>query len=144
MANHTMKYMKTLCAAALGLALAHPAVAEDGYETVDDIKYSYTANADGASVTLKGIVANNNDLPETLTVPETLGGKPVTIIEQNVFKFTPIVSLTLPASLTAVDAFVFFGATKLREIKVASGNACFVSKDGVLFKNDENGLRLVA
>ena len=144
MANHTMKYMKTLCAAALGLALAHPAVAEDGYATVGSIKYSYTVNADGASVTLHGIVTNNNDLPETLIVPETLDGKPVTKIEQNAFKFTPIVSLTLPASLTAVDAFGFFGATKLREIKVASANTHFVSKDGVLFKNDESGLRLVA
>ena len=150
MANHTMK---TLCAAALGLALAHPAVAaEVGYETVDGIEYSYIVNADGASVTLHGIVTNNNDLPETLIVPETLGGKPVTIIEQYAFKFTPIVSLTLPASLTAVDAFVFFGATKLQEIKVASANECFESKDGVLFsKRDkngdlysENGLRLVA
>lgn len=144
MANHTMKYMKTLCAAALGLALAHPAVAEDGYETVDGIKYSYIANADGAGVKLHGIVTNNNDLPETLIVPETLGGKPVTEIEQHAFKRTPIVSLTLPASLTAVDALGFFGATKLREIKVASANTHFVSKDGVLFKNDENGLRLVA
>lgn len=141
MANHMMK---TLCAAALGLALAHPAVAEDGYVTVDGIKYSYTANADGASVTLKGIASNNNDLPETLTVPETLGGKPVTIIEQNVFKFTPIVSLTLPASLTNVNARAFSAAQALKEIKVASTNECFVSTDGVLFKNDEDGLRLVA
>lgn len=144
MANHTMKYMKTLCAAALGLALAHPAVAEDGYETVDGIKYSYIANADGAGVTLHGIVTNNNDLPETLIVPKTLGGKPVTGIENYAFRETPFVSLTLPASLTNVNALAFSAAQALKEIKVASANTHFESKDGVLFKNDENGPRLVA
>ena len=141
MANHMMK---TLCAAALGLALAHPAVAEGGYETVDGIKYSYIVNADGKSVKLHGIVTNDNDLPETLILPETLDGKPVTEIEQRAFNETPIVSLTLPASLTAVDAIVFSGAKALQKIKVASANTHFESKDGVLFKNDENGQRLVA
>ena len=143
MANHTMK---TLCAAALGLALAHPAVAaEVGYETVDGIEYSYIVNADGASVTLHGIVTNNNDLPETLILPETLGGKPVTIIEEKAFQGANFVSLTLPAKLEQITAMSFyFTALKLTNILVAAGNTHFESKNGVLFKNDENGLRLVA
>lgn len=136
----TLRMMTRSLAAALGLAFAQPAVADR--ETVDGIEYNYTVSEDGASVTLKAFPSYN--LPETLILPETLGGKPVTVIEERTFAFQPIVSLTLPASLTNVNARTFFAANALQEVKVAAGNKHFTSKDGVLFKQDvEKGPRLV-
>ncbi len=60
----------------------------------------------------------------TVTVPETLGGCPVTAIADDAFRgHTDLECVVLPESLERIGWFAFYGCVSLREINIPSGVA---------------------
>ena len=53
---------------------------------------------------------------------------------------TELTTLALPSSVATIGTSVFSGCTKLASITVDSSNVNFISKDGILFTNDETTL----
>lgn len=74
--------------------------------------YLYTVT-DG-KVTLTGY--NGND--RQLMLPSELDGMPVTAIGKECFKNTALESVILPASITKIDWFAFFGCSNLKSIAI--------------------------
>ena len=65
----------------------------------------------------------------------------VTSIGESAFMYcSRLESVTIPASVTSIDAAAFSGCDRLTEINVASGNAQYVSEDGVLFNQNKSAL----
>ena len=121
-------------AAALLLSVAAPAWAAQ-----TEGVYTYADNETG--VTLKQV---KNVMGDALTLPGTLGGKPVTALGSRIFGGTGgyyMESVTIPASVTQIDpsfvgTYTRTGGAGLREILVSEGNASFRSEDGVLYSAD--------
>lgn len=67
-------------------------------------------------------------------------GSGVEIMETSVFYGCAAESLTLPASLTSVDAYSLSGLWSAKNIYVEEGNTAYQSVDGVLFTNDRKTL----
>ncbi len=58
----------------------------------------------------------------TVTVPETLGGCPVTAIADDAFREnTALTQVTLPENLARIGWFAFYGCVSLREINIPAG-----------------------
>ncbi len=88
------------------------------YETVNStpIKLNYTV--DDNQVVITGYEEN---LPEELTIPSLIEGKPVTAIAASAFKGNKtITSVKLPTSLKEVGASAFTGCTNLKSVTFPS------------------------
>jgi hypothetical protein len=120
-------------------------------------------------------VATNSDNTVTIThysggggmvtVPDTLGGLPVTSIGDSAFAFAfsvtgvklpgsltnigelafvscrALTNVTIPATVTSIGILPFEHCTSLAAINVAAGNPAFCSADGVLFNQAQTTLR---
>jgi len=71
-----------------------------------------------------------NGSSERLEIPAEWEGRAVTGIASNAFGGTPVVSMILPASLTAIEAGAFAGADGLQRI-FFTGNAPSVAADAL-------------
>ena len=113
-----MKGTKLICAALSGMllaALAVPCSADETHtaETYegDGFTLSYQLEDAGAAV-----VGCSSDAVN-VTVPDTLGGKPVTSVEESAFNSCgAIETVTLPDSVTLIGDGAFFGCTTLKSI----------------------------
>lgn len=97
--------------------------------------YSYSVNADGTTCTIEGYTGAEG----ALTIPDTLDGKTVTAIGDQVFSWIQT-SITIPASVTAIDSGAFMNCMNLTVINVAAANEYFSSQDGVLYNSDKTEL----
>lgn len=79
----------------------------------------------------------------SVSVPETLDGKPVSAIGEMAFAGQRDLQLVeLPASVETLDGSAFLGAVSLENIKISEENPNFSEKNGVLF--NASGKTLVA
>lgn len=82
-------------------------------ETADGITWTYTVNADDGGVTLTGADPASGQL----TIPDTLGGRPVTAIGYRAFaERTDLTSVTIPEGVTELGTSVFNGCTSLTSV----------------------------
>ena len=78
---------------------------------------------------------------ETVTIPNTINGKSVTSIGDNVFVFNEkLLNVTIPASVTSIRDYAFRDCDSLKNITVNSNNKNYTSKDGVLFNKEKTTL----
>ena len=102
--------------------------------------YAYSVNADGESVTLQRFTGNEKEI----TVPEKLGGLPVTVIGEHAYEFCtklekavipegvteicthafrelPLRDISFPDSLTVIGDYVFDGCLDLTGVTLPDG-----------------------
>ena len=79
----------------------------------------------------EGIVFGN------VNIPDTLGGKPVTGIDDKAFEGSPLTSVAVPKSINRIGSRAFNECVTLTEITVASDSRDFLSEAGVLFSKDK-------
>jgi hypothetical protein len=78
---------------------------------------------------------------ETVTIPNTINGLPVTRIGGWVFNNCyALTNLVIPASVTNIDVWAIDSCTRLAAITVDALNPAYVSVDGVLFNKDQTVL----
>ena len=114
-------------------------------------EYAYEINADlGISI------LRYNGSEESVTIPESINGLPVTGIRKHAFTGTDIVGVvvpegveviddeafamceflqcvTLPATLQTLGCGVFMGSEEISQIEFPNGNAQYYMEDGMLF-----------
>lgn len=133
-----MKMIKRLFTCLLALAmlfsmapLSLPAqAATSGY-------YTYTVTDGKATITSVNTAISGN-----ITIPSTLGGYPVTAIDDYAFAgCRSLTSITLPKGVTSIDNYLFTACDSLTGIWVDSNNAKYSSdSNGVLFNKDKTTL----
>ena len=114
------------------------AAAEEDYKTSGDFKYSLTSEGNIC-------IEDCTSTAESLVIPDTLEGKKVTELGKNALgkdhESNPYLTVTIPASIEYISADnPFMYCTKLKEIKVDSGNTEYTSEDGVLYTKDKKTL----
>ena len=123
-------------------------------EVVDGITWTYTVcNDDTAALgyfyevpgnwqsqLLYGYHAIPNTTSGAITVPSTLGGKPVTSIGHAAFSYcSELTSVTIPASVTSINIGglnAFYGCSGLMSFYVDEDNPCYKSTSGLLLTKD--------
>ena len=94
--------------------------------------FRYTVDADG-NATIIGSTLNDKEI----TVPDTLGGKPVTELATKAFLNSLAEKIVIPAGVEYISTDdPFASCLNLREIEVAPENKAYCSKDGVLYSKD--------
>ena len=123
--------------ATAAVALAGAAWAADTWYDGSKYTWTYVINGDEAMIGDGTDVAINPLPDDDVTIPATLGGKPVTWIAQNAFKnCDALTGVTIPASVTDVDRWAFDGCSALSKVTVAEGNANYKSVNGMLLTKD--------
>ena len=110
-----MRKLNVLAAvAAVATALLTPLGAWAATWTdASDNEWTYTISGGKATVTAVSFETTN------LTIPDTLGGNPVTTFNANVFAGqTRAVRVTIPATVTAIPANAFEGCKNLRAVTI--------------------------
>ena len=105
--------------AVLAIGLGLPATAE--------AQFRY--NSDGNVVTITGYTGAAG----SVTIPSSVGKRPVISIGNSAFSSSSLTSVTIPASVTNIAAGAFHVCPSLNSITVAAGNPAYGSVDGVLF-----------
>ena len=86
-------------------------------------------------------VLKNPDTAGTVSVPETLGGYPLSQLPDKAFEdCANIECIEIPATITTIGDGVFNGCTALEEIKVDPANPNYRSKYCALYTKDGNTL----
>lgn len=83
---------------------------------------AFIYSVSGGNATVTGLVAQSSSNPYTsLTVPSTLGGYPVTVINSSVFSGqSSLTYLSLPSTLTIIGASTFQNCSQLTSLSVPS------------------------
>jgi len=76
-----------------------------GTSTPVETQFTYTTDTNG-NATVTGCV---DTCPSDLVIPETLDGRPVTVIGTSAFAWTRLDSVVIPDSVTTIAAFAFQG-----------------------------------
>lgn len=116
---------------------ARAAVPKDGeafagkeeYEVVDGIIYEYYErgyHGDNNKSYGKGkayvVCGLTKDCPEDVVIASEINGKPVSIIDDELFyDYTGIKSITIPSSVRAIGRYAFAGCTNLTEVNLSEG-----------------------
>ena len=85
------------------------------------LTWEYTTNDEGGVTILR-----YNGTDTEVTVPGSLGGKPVTRLYQTFYSNTAIESVVLPASVTHVDRMAFYGCTALKTVTGLEENSVII------------------
>ena len=94
-------------------------------------KFGYSFASDGSNGIILTSYSGN---PTELVIPETIDGRKVVGIQEEVFRYCQALkTLTIPKSINTIRNVCFDYCESLEEIKVDSGNEFFCSVDGVLF-----------
>lgn len=75
-----------------------------------------------------------------VTIPETLGGFPVTEIASYAFEYTDVSEVKIPASVQKIGSRAFEKCASLESFSVAEENLSYCSVDGVLLNADGSTL----
>lgn len=98
----------------------YPDTAAQTYATNNDIPFTsllaYSKSSDGKSVTIKKYTGSETNL----VIPSAIEGLPVTGIEAYAFNGSSVVSVTLPSSMTTLNGYAFYGASKLTSVTFPS------------------------
>jgi M6 family metalloprotease-like protein len=99
------------------------------------VSFEYTENENGIKLTQYTGTAGN------VTIPETIGGKPVTAIESGTFTWIEYLkSVTIHDNINEIGNGAFGACRNLKEIIVDNNNSYYSSSDGVLFNKDKTKL----
>ena len=86
----------------------------------------------------------NTAASETLDIPATIEGKPVTSIEGEAFAFCRLLeSIKIPDGITTIGTDAFYDCDRLKTINVHPDNSHFSSLSGVLYNKNKTILRVV-
>jgi hypothetical protein len=98
-------------------------------------QFSYSVDNQSATIT-------KYDGPGgAISIPSAIDGLPVRGIAATAFSSNPqLISVTVPASVSAIGELAFVDCPKLVEIKVSAQNAYYSSLDGVLFNKNRTVL----
>ena len=108
------------------------------YDDYTCYAYEYDENTDTYAIT--GLV---DESLTVLRIPETISGKPVTVIANKAFKdCVDITEITIPSTVTRIRITAFERCINLGRINVQEGNDFYVSEDGVLYDIDKTELIL--
>ena len=114
--------MEILAKACCLMALA---IVIQGYantETVDGITWTYTVSNGKASIGDSGLQAVPTSTSGAITIPSTLGGKPVTSIGDRAFyNCSGLTSVTIPNSVTNIGDRAFYGCSGLTSVRIPDG-----------------------
>jgi len=118
-ANHALMNMpvagkssRSLMHLALLCGLAQPLAAEQ-FEN-----FTYTDT--GTEITIDSFAANDD--VGTVTIPESIAGKPVTRIGDGAFAGNPsLTSVTIPAGVTSIGNHAFSGCSGLTSVTISAG-----------------------
>jgi len=103
------------------------------YDSENDFDVDITENA----VTISLYLGSKKEV----RIPPRIQNLPVAVIGREAFtRYTILVSVTIPNSVTSIEKGAFDGCTGLTEINVASGNTAYSSQDGVLYNLDKTNL----
>ena len=116
-------------------AAAMPIMADT--ETVGGYTWTYSIN--GGTAVIESVSPEPSG---SVTIPSTLGGRPVTGID--VFGgCTALTDVAIPAGVTEMWESMFDGCDSLRSISVAAGNTSYKAVDGMLLTKDGKTLVVV-
>ncbi len=91
-------------------------------EKVDDVEWSFRVVDGAAKVYNDGETAIPSGTTGAITVPSTLGGKPVTGIGASAFEdCTSLTDVTIPEGVTSIGASAFEGCTSLTSVTIPDG-----------------------
>ena len=111
--------MKRMLVVAYAVAVAFVAWADT--ETVGGYTWTYRINGDTAEIHNNGYHAISPEPTGTVTIPSTLGGKPVTSIGSSALCCSGLTSVTIPDSVTSIGDFAFYGCGGLTSVTIPSG-----------------------
>ena len=132
---------KRLMMAAAAVAAAFGVWADT--ETVGGITWTYRVVDDEAEIYNDGSSAIPASTSGAITIPATLGGKPVTSIGERAFLLCNcLASVTIPDGVTSIGEAAFDCCSGLMSFAVDEGNAKYKAVNGLLLSKD--GTTLVA
>lgn len=116
-----------------------PVFTADAAETLQEGNYIYKI-VDGEAIITR---YTDWESTEALIIPETLGGYPVTGLDNGAFMSCRFTSVQLPSKLKTIhpEAFAYIG-NNFEEISVAPGNGYFIVRDGALLNFNMDTLYL--
>ncbi len=114
--------------------------------SVTEGQFTYHLNEDGASYSVGA--AKRAEIGETLVIPETFNGKPVTAIHSEGFSgASSLKTVQIPASVKSIEYEAFKNCTSLQTVSFAEGaviesigNAAFTNCDSIKSIKLPNGL----
>ena len=125
----TKKLMMMVVAA---LAAAFGAWAETWTDPDTGYTWTYSINGDTAEIYNSGSAAISPKPTGAVTIPSTLGGKPVTSIGGSVFSgCSGLTGVTIPDSVTSIEDWAFYGCSGLTNVHISDlAKWCGISFDG--------------
>lgn len=113
---------------------APKAEAADGDNTEKHVDGYYTYIVENGTA---NIVNCDESISGDITIPDELGGYPVTAISGNAFcNCKNIATIIISKNVTKINDLAFFGMLNLTSIAVSPDNPRYMSKDGVLYKGE--------
>lgn len=98
--------------------------------------YSYEVENEQAT-----IIDVDSSISGNITIPSTLGGYPVTVINEQAFcDCYALESVVIPSSVTNIASQAFYNCASIKEIVVDSNNSIYSSYEGVLFNKTKTEL----